>query len=236
MAEYSPMSLLDSNTFQNLRVSSPAALATVVPSGLIPRWRTLHWCPNRSDILVRGFSWLFWVYLHTESSFLSYPWELTNSFSNLDHTREQTYELVSWWEIYSPRSVFQNLMVLSLVPPPEARRLFCLGHQARALTAALCWVKVNLGFDYPFKSQMHRLLSFPPLASWDPSNDHLSPHTSLVWAVKVLTMPLLWALTSWFIILVSRLPLERRFPFQAREETLPVCPLRVLIRLCFYAS
>lgn len=33
----------------------------------------------------------------------------------------------------------------SLEPPPEASRLFCHGHQANALTAALWSAKQNLG-------------------------------------------------------------------------------------------
>ena len=35
-----------------------------------------------------------------------------------------------------PDNVFQNLMVLSVVPPPVARVLGCQGHQLMALTAA----------------------------------------------------------------------------------------------------
>ena len=37
----------------------------------------------------------------------------------------------------APVSVFQNLMHLSVVPPPEASRFVYQGHQASAFTAAL---------------------------------------------------------------------------------------------------
>jgi hypothetical protein len=40
----------DSKTFQNLKVSSAAALATVVPSGLKAKCNTLLVCPLRSAI------------------------------------------------------------------------------------------------------------------------------------------------------------------------------------------
>lgn len=37
-----------------------------------------------------------------------------------------------------PVEVFQNLKVRSAVPPPEASKFDCQGHQAKALTAATC--------------------------------------------------------------------------------------------------
>ena len=40
-----------------------------------------------------------------------------------------------------PLLQFQILTVLSAVPPPEARRPGCQGHQARAFTAAWCWLQ-----------------------------------------------------------------------------------------------
>ena len=41
--------------------------------------------------------------------------------------------------------VFQNLMLRSAVPPPEASRLAWKGHHASALTAAVCAVILCMG-------------------------------------------------------------------------------------------
>ena len=46
--------LLVLNTFQKRSVSSPAALATVLPSGLSARCSTLDVCPKRSLTLLSG--------------------------------------------------------------------------------------------------------------------------------------------------------------------------------------
>jgi len=64
-----------------------------------------------------------------------------------------------------PESVSQNLIDLSLVPPPEAIRFGSRGHQAIALTAALWPVKVCLGFPAILISHIHKVLSFDPLAN-----------------------------------------------------------------------
>jgi hypothetical protein len=74
-----------------------------------------------------------------------------------------------------PVSVFQNFMVLSVVPPPVASKPFCHGHHARAFTAALCPFKVNLYLP-AFMSQMTAVLSLLPDAN--PEASCLSPHTS----------------------------------------------------------
>lgn len=52
-----------------------------------------------------------------------------------------TCDLVSTTFKQAPVSVFHVLMVLSPVPPPVARVLAWNGHQARALTALVCWVR-----------------------------------------------------------------------------------------------
>lgn len=74
----------------------------------------------------------------------------------------------------------QNLIDLSLVPPPEANKFGSRGHQANAFTAALCVVKVCLGLPTRLISHIHNVLSLEPLANCWPSNDHFNPHTSLV--------------------------------------------------------
>lgn len=73
--------------------------------------------------------------------------------------------------------VFQNLMVRSAVPPPEASRLDWKGHHASALTAAVCAVKRCRGAP-PAAPHTCSRLSLPPLASCAPLGDHFRPHTS----------------------------------------------------------
>jgi len=75
-----------------------------------------------------------------------------------------------------PLAVFQNLIHLSAVPPPDARRPCWCGDHAIALTAAVCSVKRNTGCcDRWF--QTSSWLSFPPEASSRSSCDHFSPQT-----------------------------------------------------------
>jgi len=47
---------------------------------------------------------------------------LTNSFTFVEKHKLQTWEPVSSDLISAPVSVFQNLMHLSAVPPPETKR------------------------------------------------------------------------------------------------------------------
>lgn len=58
---------------------------------------------------------------------------------SLFQIKEQIWEPVAIEFKHTPEVVFQNLIVLSWVPPPVARRFGCHGHQARALTAAVCY-------------------------------------------------------------------------------------------------
>ena len=75
-----------------------------------------------------------------------------------------------------PLAVFQNLMHLSAVPPPDARSPCWCGDHAIALTAAVCSVNRNTGCcDRWFHT--NNWLSFPPEASSRSSCDHLSPQT-----------------------------------------------------------
>lgn len=72
-------------------------------------------------------------YFQTQSWFWEKPWLDTISLWVLDHSREQTCDLVSMVLRHVPVWVFQKRMVRSAVPPPLASRLSCHGHQARAL-------------------------------------------------------------------------------------------------------
>ena len=135
-----------------------------------------------------------------QSWLLMNPWEERISFSNGFHCKAHTWESVCTEFRRDPVSVFQNLMHWSLDPPPEAKRDFYQGHQAKALTAALWSLKQYLGY-YTFEfnmfrekglllplwkgflilelmSQIQSKLSFPPLANYYPSGLHLSPQTS----------------------------------------------------------
>ena len=97
------------------------------------------------------------------------------------HARLQTCEPVSTLCSAAPVDVFQNLMHLSAVPPPDAMRPCWCGLHAIAFTAAWCptnrWMGSVLD-DWPGCQTIKRL-SLPPLASSRSSGDHLSPHTSL---------------------------------------------------------
>ena len=59
---------------------------------------------------------------------------------------------------------FHILIARSAVPAPEARRLFCQGHQARAFTAAWCSLKVDLALSRWPEVHSFIKLSFPPEA------------------------------------------------------------------------
>lgn len=105
------------NTFQNRNLSSPAAEATVHPSGLWAMKRTLDLCPVSSAIFtIEG-------YFHKVNWYCINPCELSNSRSLLLHNKEQTWEPVSTEFKQAPVREFQNLMHRSFNPPPEASKL-----------------------------------------------------------------------------------------------------------------
>lgn len=142
--------------------------------------RTLEVWPVSSAILtIDG-------YFHRVSWFWVNPWELRSSRSLLLQSRAHTWEPVSMEFKQAPVWVFQNLMVRSPPPPPDASKLLWNGHHARALTAAVCssslcnhWVVV---FEEAMeRSHMWRRLSLPPLANCWPEADHFSPQTSWWW-------------------------------------------------------
>lgn len=79
-----------------------------------------------------------------------------------------------------PSRVFQNLIVRSADPPPEASTPWLWGFQASPLTAALCWLNLLTGtIEWVF--HIINLLSFPPDANDWPSKDHFNPQTYWVW-------------------------------------------------------
>ena len=76
------------------------------------------------------------------SWFCENPWEDTSSLVCLDHCKAQTCDLVSTLLRQAPVFEFQNRIVRSAVPPPDANKFCCQGHHAKAFTAALCWFRV----------------------------------------------------------------------------------------------
>lgn len=119
--------------FQNRSVSSAAHEHTRDPSGEVAMWRARDVWPFSSLILD------MFGYFHRHNRFSAYPWLLKSSFSKGDHCKAQTWEPVSTEFSSEPLWAFQNLMHLSAVPPPVARRFRSWGDHARALTAAWCW-------------------------------------------------------------------------------------------------
>jgi hypothetical protein len=73
-------------------------------------------------------------------------------------------------------SVFQNLIVLSAEPPPDARTPWLCGLQAMPFTAAEWDVNLQIGVVL-LMLQMKSLLSLPPEARRLLSKDHFSPQT-----------------------------------------------------------
>jgi hypothetical protein len=147
----------------------------------------------------------------------------------------QTWEPTSIEFTCSPLRVFQNRIVLSAVPPPDANNPYWWGDHASALTAAECLESVLIGW---FDERFHKntLLSLPPEASCWPSNDHFSPHTYCLWAIS-LSVKRLGSLVSRLRIILSFEPeLKMWLLFQDIDPTLAVCPVRHLIILDLFAS
>lgn len=101
------------NIFQKRRVSSPAPVTMVVPSGFMARYRTLKVCPVKVSIFsICGI-------LHTLISLREYPWVLTSSLTVLANIKLQTWDPASMHLVSSPVIEFQNRIVRSAVPPPD---------------------------------------------------------------------------------------------------------------------
>lgn len=146
-----------------------------------------------------------------------------------------TWDPTSKQLVYSPLNEFQNLIVLSAVPPPDTSRPCWWGDQANAFTAALCLAKLAVGVGECIL-QIFSLLSLPPEASCCWSNDHFKPQTYCLCPINLAT--------NWFAALLSRIriflsldPLAKTlFVFQAMAPTLPPCPLKILYFLVFSQS
>lgn len=122
-----------------------------------------------------------------------------------------------------PSNVFQNLIVLSAEPPPDAKTPWLWGFHAKPLTAAQCWLNLLTGIGECLFHIMS-LLSFPPEARDCPSKDHFNPHTYWVWPSYTATISLGLILVSCMIIVRSLDPLANRLPDQDKELTLALCP------------
>ena len=171
-------------------------------------------------------------YFHSMSWLSLKPWELKSSCSCLFQSRQQTCEPVLTEFKHAPVLLFQNLMLWSPTPPPEASKLLWKGHQARAFTAEVCssmrwrhWVAEFVEAIDMF--QMWIRLSFPPLANSFPETDHFNPQTS--WLCPSYT------LMPWDLILKSLLMIKQSIPpvvkmllFQSSDPTLNLWPFRVL--------
>ena len=118
-------------------------------------------------------------------------------------------------------------MHLSAVPPPVAKRPAWLGFQAIALTAARCSPNLATG-DSLFKFQIMSLLSFPPLASCYPSNDHFKPQIYCICPICLWVM-LCFILKSLLRIFLSLEPVLTFKPFQEIELIRPRWSPKVLI-------
>ena len=78
-----------------------------------------------------------------------------------ENIRLQTCDPVSYEETAFPDNVFQNRIVLSAVPPPDANKPCWWGDHAKALTAAVWSENFSNGW-LEWLLQINNLLSFPP--------------------------------------------------------------------------
>lgn len=125
-------------------------------------------------------SWAVWTnegYFQTINWLWAKPWDETISLQPLvlDQQSCETCEPVSMELRHAPVVEFQNLIVRSAEPPPVAKRSRCHGHQARALTAAWCSARVNLGVE-SLISQMFTKLSLP--CEWE-TNERITSRSKL---------------------------------------------------------
>ena len=220
--------LLDGKTLQNLSVSSPAPVTIVCPDGFIAKNNTLLVCP----VKVVTFSNV--GYFQTIISLFEYPWVETSYFVVLENIKLQTWEPVSMLSSIVPLSVFQNLIVLSADPPPEANNPWLCGLHANPLTAAQWSLNLWIGV---FEEVDHiiNLLSLPPEASWFSSNDHFKPHTYWVWLSYLRTTYRSLYLISLKFIHLSREPVAIRFELHANELTLSEWP-PISVNLIFFTA
>lgn len=117
-------------------------------------------------------------------------------------------------------------MVLSAVPPPEAKRPCWWGDQAIAFTAAVCSLNLMMGcVEWAF--QIKSLLSFPPEHNCCSSGDHFKPQISCLWPVSFDMNGWLTLKSRWRIVL-SLEPELKILEFQAIAPILLEWPCIVL--------
>ena len=94
----------------------------------------------------------------------------------LENNKLQTWDPVCIESSYSFFWMFQNFIHLSPEPPPLAKIELLWGFHAKALTAALWEVNLQIGV---LEQTLHikSLLSFPPEANFCSSGDHFKPQT-----------------------------------------------------------
>jgi hypothetical protein len=158
-------------------------------------------------------------------SLWEYPWVLTISLRLLLNMRLQTCEPTSTVFRVVPVRVFLNRMVLSAVPPPDAKSPCWCGDQAIALTAAVWSLNFRIG-SQEWLFQMSNLLSLPPEQSCCSSKLHFSPQISCLCPTSLLTKELLIRKSRWRIVL-SREPVLIMVEFQAIAPTRLVCPCKI---------
>ena len=141
----------------------------------------------------------------------------------LENIKLQTWDPVSILSINELSKVFQNFIVLSADPPPEARTPWLCGSQAIPFTAAQWDVNLQIGVEL-WALQMNSLLSLPPDASRLLSNDHFKPQTSWVCPSYRDTILLWRSRISLMWIDRSLEPLASKPSPQATELTLEVWP------------
>lgn len=131
--------------------------------------------------------------------------------------------------------VFQNFIVLSADPPPEASTPWLWGLQAIPFTAAQCDENLHIGVEVR-ALHTYNLLSFPPEAKRLRSKDHFRPHTYCVCPSYLDTILLNLYLTSRSRMLRSREPLASTPSPQETELTLALWPPNSLTRQPFPTS
>lgn len=221
------ISLMDGKIFQNLKVSSPAPVTIVDPSGLVARYRTrCVWPLNVATFFMFGYD-------HTFTSFWEYPWVLTTSWRDLLNYRLHIWEPVSSEHIISPVKMLRILIIRSAVPPPVAKSPCWCGDHAKALTAALWSLKLLIAWPLIFHTKTR--LSLPPEAKYWSSLDHFNPQISCLCSDSLWTK-LLEDRKSLCRMLLSLDPVDSNLRLQAMDPTRISCPFILRISFCSLTS
>lgn len=160
---------------------------------------------------------------HTFIAFIEYPWVDTNSLEFVEYNMLHTCDPVSIFLMHLDSAVFHIRMCLSVLPPPVAKIEVWWGDHAKALTAAVCYVK-RWYMRLFLISNKEIMLSFPPEAIIFPSNDHLTPQISCLCGSHLWTIYLL----RWSHILMAQSlpPLTIKFePWVSIAPILAQCDL-----------